>query len=225
MRVVFPVDVDKDEARLLGAFMEAILAERKRAHAKHGETSMEQAPPLDPWRGLILGEEALECGKALNDNRHGDTYLFERIVSEPQPEPVPKELGIGGAVVDKLDVELIQTAAMAYTWWANRRGHRLSALLHAYVPWRPTIPEEDPHGQAQPEAPGPTGAGVVQPEGRQAGGQAGDGQAGLPGEEPAQAAQPPTPVEAISVERDLGDASITKVEHAWNHEPSRWPPS
>lgn len=115
-----PHQLSSDELQLAAAFLEAIIAERRRAHAKHGATSMEQAPTFDPWRGLILGEEALECGKALNDHRHGAIALIV-------DEAAMAQYGGGKVVVDELDKELIQTATMAYTWWANRRGHQLPA--------------------------------------------------------------------------------------------------
>lgn len=49
------------------------------------------------------------------------------------------------------------------------------------------------------KTPAPSRAGGDQPEGRQAGRQASDAQAGVPGEEPAQAAQPPTPVDVSTI--------------------------
>lgn len=98
---------------LLNQFAEAIAAERVRAHEKHGKTSMEQAGLLEHRRASILTEEAVECARALNDHEHGTIELFGAEI------PVD-ETG------DELDKELIQTATMAYTWWANRRGDRLA---------------------------------------------------------------------------------------------------
>lgn len=109
------------EAQLLELFIHAIWDERHRAHAKHGATSMEQAPLLGHKRASVLAEEAVECGKALNDHEHGDIHLFGEY------EIGPKELR-QHVDADTLDKELIQTAAMAYTWWANRRGDQLEPL-------------------------------------------------------------------------------------------------
>lgn len=108
-----------DREVLLEMFALAIKAERIRAHEKHGPTSMEQASvvPEESWRrACILMEEAGECGTALSDYIHGDITLYQDCDT------------VGGrtdAHFDELDKELIQTAAMAYTWWANRRGDRL----------------------------------------------------------------------------------------------------
>jgi hypothetical protein len=103
---------------LLVAFSRAMFAERVRAHNKHGATSMEQAPLLGHKRASVLTEEAVECAKALNDHEHGDIALRED-VTHGYPRSAES------VNVDDLDKELIQTAAMAYTWWANRRGDRL----------------------------------------------------------------------------------------------------
>lgn len=104
------------DLELAERFLAAIINERRRAHVKHGDTSMEQSEPLSFRRAAILMEEAAECGKALNDREHGDVMLAIHS---------PAEI----AQNDELDKELIQTAAMAYTWWANRRGERLTAVL------------------------------------------------------------------------------------------------
>jgi hypothetical protein len=76
-----------------------IRAERERAHAKHGETSMESAPVDDPTgrRFRILSEEVGEIAKEFNDAEH---------------DRRPVDLA-------KVRNELIQTAAMA-TAWADR---------------------------------------------------------------------------------------------------------
>lgn len=103
------------QRELASEFLVAIMIERDRAHAKHGKTSMEQAGTLEHRRASILTEEAVECAKALNDHEHGDHHLAELLSHED-----------AGAHGDALDDELIQTAAMAYTWWANRRGDRLA---------------------------------------------------------------------------------------------------
>lgn len=100
--------------QLLQEFMREIFVERVRAHRKHGKTSMEQSGPLEHRRASILMEEAAECGRALNDHEHGEIHLAEKLCHA--------DAGVHG---DKLDDELIETGAMAYTWWANRRGDQL----------------------------------------------------------------------------------------------------
>lgn len=71
-----------------------IEAERDRAHAKHGATSMESMGRRDPQRFLILAEEVGEVANEFNEARHE------------------------GREVDtvKLREELIQVAAMATAW-------------------------------------------------------------------------------------------------------------
>ena len=68
--------------------------ERKRAHAKHGDTSMEAFPVDDMNRLAILTEEIGEVAKEFNEARHR------------------------GGLVDVLALrkELIQVAAMALAW-------------------------------------------------------------------------------------------------------------
>lgn len=70
--------------------------ERVRAHAKHGETSMESTPATDPKgrRYRILVEEVGEVAQEFNDAEH---------------EGRPVDLA-------KLRRELIQVAAMAGAW-------------------------------------------------------------------------------------------------------------
>ena len=86
-----------------------IRAERERAHAKHGETSMEMAPVDEMYRAVILGEEIGEVAeiawalalvakfsyvqKVMNDGRHD-----------------------GATDLAKLRKELIQVATMAAAW-------------------------------------------------------------------------------------------------------------
>lgn len=72
--------------------------ERARAHALHGETSMESAPADDPTgrRFRILTEEVGEVAKEFNDAEH---------------ERRPVDLA-------KLRKELVQVAAMAGAWAA-----------------------------------------------------------------------------------------------------------
>lgn len=71
-----------------------IRAERERAHAKHGATSMEQAPVDSHDRLAILTEEIGEVAKEFNDARHR------------------------GGPIDRVALrkELIQVAAMAAAW-------------------------------------------------------------------------------------------------------------
>ena len=71
-----------------------VAAERIRAHAKHGATSMESMPINDLTRLAILIEEVGEVAKEFNEARHD------------------------GRDVDPLALrkELIQTAAMAIAW-------------------------------------------------------------------------------------------------------------
>lgn len=70
--------------------------ERLHAHKKHGDTSMESAPPNDPTgrRLRILLEEVGEVAKEFND-------------AENEQRPVSMQL---------LRKELIQVAAMAGAW-------------------------------------------------------------------------------------------------------------
>lgn len=90
--VVDCADANAELGRL-GIYQE-LRAERVRAHAKHGETSMESMLPLSMPRLTILLEEVGEIAKEFNDARH------ER------------------RDVDKaaLRAELIQVAAMAAAW-------------------------------------------------------------------------------------------------------------
>ena len=67
--------------------------ERDRAHAKHGDTSMESLPVDDLTRLTVLMEEVGEVARWFNENRHGR-----------------------GLSTGELRVELIQVAAMAGAW-------------------------------------------------------------------------------------------------------------
>jgi hypothetical protein len=71
-------------------------AERARAHAVHGDTSMESTPADDPTgrRHRILTEEVGEVAKEFNDAEH-DRRPVDQV---------------------KLRKELIQVAAMAGAW-------------------------------------------------------------------------------------------------------------
>jgi NTP pyrophosphatase (non-canonical NTP hydrolase) len=71
-----------------------VRAERERAHAKHGDTSMESFPVDDMNRFTILVEEVGEVGKEFNEARHDGR---------------PVDLAA-------LRKELVQTAAMALAW-------------------------------------------------------------------------------------------------------------
>lgn len=71
-----------------------VRAERERAHAKHGDTSMEAFPVDDMNRLAILVEEVGEVAMEFNDARHDDQ----------------------GVDVWALRKELIQVAAMAVAW-------------------------------------------------------------------------------------------------------------
>lgn len=71
-----------------------LAAERARAHAKHGATSMESYPVDDLNRLAILTEELGEVAMEFNEARHDD-------------RPVD---------LTRLRKELLQTAAMATAW-------------------------------------------------------------------------------------------------------------
>lgn len=73
-----------------------IRAERERAHAKHGATSMESAPADDPTgrRLRILVEEVGEVAREFNDAEHDQRQVDLALLRK----------------------ELIQTAAMAAAW-------------------------------------------------------------------------------------------------------------
>jgi NTP pyrophosphatase (non-canonical NTP hydrolase) len=72
-------------------------AERQRAHAKHGATSIEARPFDDPARLPILVEEVGEVAAALNDHRHS---------------AIPND----AALLASLRHELVQVAAVAVSW-------------------------------------------------------------------------------------------------------------
>jgi NTP pyrophosphatase (non-canonical NTP hydrolase) len=71
-----------------------VRAERERAHAKHGATSMEAFPVDDMNRLAILMEEVGEVAREFNEARHDD-----------RPVDLPK-----------LREELVQSATMAIAW-------------------------------------------------------------------------------------------------------------
>jgi NTP pyrophosphatase (non-canonical NTP hydrolase) len=76
-----------------------ISAERDRAHAKHGDTSMESEPVDSYRRYTILAEEVGEVAREFNEGHHRGT----------------------GPDLALLRKELIQVAAMAAAW-ADRIG-------------------------------------------------------------------------------------------------------
>lgn len=78
-----------------GIFAE-VQAERERAHAKHGDTSMESKPWDAERRLTILTEEVGEVARAYNEREHGNL--------------------VGDAFTAQLRSELIQCAAMATAW-------------------------------------------------------------------------------------------------------------
>jgi hypothetical protein len=73
-----------------------VAAERERAHAKHGATSCEGMPALDPGRLPILVEEVGEVARELNDLRHHQTAEAR----------------------SRTRAELVQVAAVAVGWIA-----------------------------------------------------------------------------------------------------------
>lgn len=81
-----------------GSIWPEVQAERERAHAKHGRSSMEELDPLDLVRLTVLLEEVGEVARWFNERRHA---FFS-----PAPNP------------DHVDLraELIQVAAMAGAW-------------------------------------------------------------------------------------------------------------
>jgi hypothetical protein len=76
------------------AVYDEVRAERKRAHVKHGDTSIESCPPGDYRRLAILTEELGEVAREFNDGHHHGT----------------------GPDLARLRTELIQVAAMATAW-------------------------------------------------------------------------------------------------------------
>ena len=79
--------------------------ERERAHAKHGETSMEGLPVTDMTRLSVLMEEVGEVAREFNEARHRQ---HQRLLPEHE-----RVLAIDHVA---LRAELIQVAAMATAW-------------------------------------------------------------------------------------------------------------
>jgi hypothetical protein len=82
-----------------------VRAERERAHAKHGDTSMEGLPAMDMTRLSVLVEEVGEVAREFNEARHRTHQALL-----PQAE---RETSVDRAALRK---ELIQVAAMAVAW-------------------------------------------------------------------------------------------------------------
>lgn len=82
-----------------------VQAERDRAHAKHGDTSMEAQPPTAWLRLAILMEEVGEVAKVYNDARH-----------RAQAMGWDEADMFSGRAEQELRAELIQVAAMAGAW-------------------------------------------------------------------------------------------------------------
>lgn len=93
-----------------------IVAERERAHAKHGSTSMESCPPMADRRLRVLTEEIGEVARALNDREHdmapGHSQSWYDDVEE-HARAQPRS-------------ELVQVAAMAVAWIAALDGEPLA---------------------------------------------------------------------------------------------------
>lgn len=82
-----------------------VQAERERAHAKHGDTSMEAQPPTAWLRLAILMEEVGEVAKVYNDARHR-AQAMGWDEADMFSDPAEAELR----------AELVQVAAMAGAW-------------------------------------------------------------------------------------------------------------
>jgi NTP pyrophosphatase (non-canonical NTP hydrolase) len=85
---------------LPGRIYDEVSEERSRAHAKHGDKSMEGWPANSPMRYMILAEEVGEVAKEFNDAAARDGRQLD---------------------YPALRKELIQVAAMAAAW-ADRIG-------------------------------------------------------------------------------------------------------
>lgn len=102
---------DRDDAlaELHSTLWGEIVAERKRAHAKHGATSMESCDPMADRRLRVLTEEVGEVARVLNDREHALMQLDYAV-----------DFAAG------LRNELIQVAAMAVAWIAALDGEALA---------------------------------------------------------------------------------------------------
>lgn len=88
------MDGDVTESTVRADIFDEVRAERARAHAKHGDTSMESSAPDTLRRLAILTEEVGEVAKEFNDAEHDGRSVDQT----------------------KLRKELIQVAAMAAAW-------------------------------------------------------------------------------------------------------------
>lgn len=93
-----------DETQALRIWVDVEM-ERRRAHAKHGETSMESLPITDMTRLSVLMEEVGEVAREFNE-----ATLRTHARQLPQAE---REQSVDMAALRK---ELIQVAAMAGAW-------------------------------------------------------------------------------------------------------------
>lgn len=101
-----------------------IVAERVRAHAKHGATSMESCDPFADRRLRVLVEEVGEVARVLNDREHEQincTALWS-VVDE-----------LEATALALLRSELVQVAAMAVAWIAALDGEALPVVAPAWV--------------------------------------------------------------------------------------------
>lgn len=92
-----------------------INAERLRAHAKHGATSMESCDRFADRRLRVLVEEVGEVAQVLNDREHN----LDRFVDDSYPTMAAEQ---------DLRSELVQVAAMAVAWIAAIDGHALAEV-------------------------------------------------------------------------------------------------
>lgn len=100
-----------------------IVAERHRAHAKHGATSMESCDRFADRRYRVLGEEMGEVAEVLNDREHAHDRLGD--YDEWQRSLQIQDEDFAGL----LRAELIQVAAMAVAWIAALDGAPLPPVL------------------------------------------------------------------------------------------------
>jgi NTP pyrophosphatase (non-canonical NTP hydrolase) len=95
------------------AVWDEIVAERRRAHAKHGTTSMESCDRFADRRLRVITEEVGEVARVLNDREHASAGT------------VRDEYDTVAAAV--LRAELVQVAAMAVAWIAALDGEALAS--------------------------------------------------------------------------------------------------
>ena len=82
-----------------------VAAERRRAHVKHGETSMERLPVTDMTRLSVLMEEVGEVAREFNEARHRAHLGL-----------LPEAERVESIDIILLRKELIQVAAVAVAW-------------------------------------------------------------------------------------------------------------